>query len=133
MDAYIDNYVGAWENAAGHRLSIRKADGETCFVSFYHAHDNQPIRRPWSAGKLSLEMTAKCQPEYGPELVVQLGEEGMGFDLHLNFEAAYSLDDAGRDALVPALSRYEKDAFLDQYYRHFLPLEHYCMSIGSRA
>ena len=130
MGSYMDRYVGEWENDAGNRLSIRKVDDETCFVSFYHAYDNQPIRRPWSAGKPSVEMIAKCKTTDGPELIVQLGEEGTGFALHLLFEAAYVLDEAGRDALVPGLSRYEEDEFLNQYYRYFEPLKHYWMSTG---
>lgn len=130
MDCYIDRYVGEWESGAGNRLSIRKVDDETCFVSFYHADDNQPIRRPWGAGKPSVEMIAKCKTTDGPELIVQLGEEGTGFALHLLFEAAYVLDEAGRDALVPGLSRYEDDEFLNQYYRYFEPLTHYWMSTG---
>ncbi len=124
-DSYIDNYVGEWEDETGNRLSIRKVDDETCLVSFFGARDNQPIRRPWCAGKPSVDMVAKYRPENGPELVVELWEEGMGFTLHLNFEAAYILDEAERDALVPALSRYEDDDFLDQYYRYFEPLKHY--------
>ena len=125
MDSYIDNYVGEWENEAGNRLSIRKVDDEICLVSFFAARDNQPIRRPWCAAKLSVDMVATYQPEDGPGLLVELWEEGMGFTLHLNFEAAYILDDAERDALVPALSRYEEGDFLDQYYRYFAPLKHY--------
>ena len=84
MDSYMDRYVGEWENDAGNRLSIRKVDDETCFVSFYHAYDNQPIRRPWSAGKPSVEMIAKCKTTDGPELIVQLGEEGTGFSYETN-------------------------------------------------
>lgn len=125
MDTYIDRYVGEWGNEVGHRLSIFKVDAETCVVSFFQSHNNQPLRRPWCAGKLSVGMVAKCKPEHGPELVVELWVEGKEFTLHLNFEAAYMLDDAGRKALVPALSRCEDDEFLDQYYGYFLPLEHY--------
>ncbi len=70
-------------------------------------------------------MVATYRPEDGPDLLIELWEKGMGFTLHLNFEAAYILDDAERDALVPAWSRYEEDDFLDQYYRYFAPLKHY--------
>ena len=70
-------------------------------------------------------MVATYRPEEGPELLVALGDAGTGFTLHLNFEAAYLLDDAARDALVPALSRYEEDDFLEQYYHSFHPLKHY--------
>ena len=133
MSSYIYDYVGQWGDEAGNRLSIRKVDDETCFVSFFHAHDNLPIRRPWCAEKPSVEMVAKYQPEDGPEPVVELSEEGAGFTLHLNFEAAYILDDAGRDALVPALSRCEEDEFLGQYYRYFGPLKLWLPFIPSAA
>ena len=125
MESYIDNYAGEWRNEAGNRLSIRKINDETCFVSFFQAHDGLPIRRPWCAEKLSVDMVAKFEPAYGPELIVELSEDGAGFSLYLNFEAAYTLDDAGRAALVPALSRFEEDEFFDQYYRYFGPLKHY--------
>ncbi len=98
MDSYIDNDVGERENEAGNRLSIRKVDDETCLVSFCAARDNQPIRRPWCAAKLSVDMVATDRPEDGPDLLVALWEEGMGCTLHLNVEAAYILDDAERDA-----------------------------------
>ena len=113
------------ENEAGNRLSIRKVGDETCVVSFFTARDNQPIQRPWYAAKLSVAMVATYRPEDGPDLLIELWEKGMGFTLHLNFEAAYILDDAERDTLVPALSRYEEDDFLDQYSRYFAPLKHY--------
>ncbi len=131
MISYIDVYVGEWGNEAGNWLSIRKFDDKTCFVSFFQSQDNLPIRRPWCADKLSVEMVAKYRPEYGPELVVALSDEEAGFTLHLNFEAAYMLDDAGRDALVPALSRHEADEFLDQYYRYFGPLTHCTRMTGA--
>jgi hypothetical protein len=125
MDSYLDNYVGEWEDETGNRLSIRKIDDETCVVSFFRARDHQPIRRPWYAGKLSVDMVAKYRPKDGPELIVELGEEGSGFTLYLNFETAYSLDAAERNALVPAVSRNAEDDFLEQYYRYFEPLKHY--------
>ena len=133
MDCYLDNYVGEWEDETGHRLSIRKIDEETAVVCFFGARDHQPIRRPWCAGKLSVDMVAKYRPENGPELVVELGEEGSGFTLYLNFEMAYLLDAAKRDALVPALSRNAEDDFLEQYYRYFEPLKHYTTRTASRA
>ena len=46
MISYIDVYVGEWGNEAGNRLSIRKFDDKTCFVSFFQSQDNLPIRRP---------------------------------------------------------------------------------------
>jgi hypothetical protein len=64
MGSYISNYVGEWEDKAGNRLSIRKVDDETCLVSFFAALDGQPIRRPWCAAKLSVDMVAKYSPEF---------------------------------------------------------------------
>jgi hypothetical protein len=125
MDSYIDNYVGEWEDGAGKRLSIRKVHDEMCLVSFFGAPDTQPIRRPWCAAQLSVDMMATYRPEEGPELLVELWEVGTGFTLHLNFEVAYILDEAARDALVPALSRDEEDDFLEQYSHYFYPLQHY--------
>jgi hypothetical protein len=133
MDSYLDNYVGEWEDETGNRLSIRKIDEKTCVVSFFRARDQQPIGRPWCAGKLSVDMVAKYRPENGPELIVELGEEESGFTLHLNFEPAYILDVAERNALVPVLSRNAEDDFLEQYYRYFEPLKHYTIRTASRV
>ncbi len=63
--------------------------------------------------------------EYGVTLEVELREIGKGFCLHLTYEYAYELDKDCRDSLVPALSHYEEDACLDQYYHLFDPLKHY--------
>jgi hypothetical protein len=125
MDSYIDNYVGEWEDGAGKRLSIRKVTDQTCLVSFFGARDHQPMQRPWCAATLSVAMVATYRPAEGPELLVALGAEGTGFTRHLHFAAAYRLDDAARDALVPALSRDEEDDFLEQYSHDFQPLQHY--------
>ena len=48
-----------------------------------------------------------------------------GFTLHLIFEAQYEPDYNKQDVLVPGLSRYTEDDFLDQYYYLFEPLKHY--------
>jgi hypothetical protein len=63
--------------------------------------------------------------EHGETQQVELWEKEKGFFLDLTFEYAYELDKDCRDALVPALSRYAEDAFLDQYYHLFEPLQHY--------
>ena len=70
-------------------------------------------------------MIARYNPAGSPELVVELWDKGKGFTLHLNFELAYELDKDRRNSLTVALSRYEKDDFLDEYYSLFEPLEHY--------
>ena len=70
-------------------------------------------------------MIAKYRPAESPELVVELWEEGKGFELHLTFEVAYILDIQHRDSLVPGISRFEEDDFLEKYYHYFEPLKHY--------
>jgi hypothetical protein len=54
-----------------------------------------------------------------------LWEESKGFILHLDHEYGYVLDPEQREALVPAISRYERDRFLDACYSLFGPLDHF--------
>lgn len=130
MSSYINHYVGLWEDESGNRLSIRKVTDRTCLVSFLRARDHQPIRRPWYAGKPSTDMVAEYWEEYGPELIVELWEEGKGFTLHLDFEGVHILDDSEGDALIPALSRFEEDHFLDQFYGYFGSLKPYIRKLA---
>ncbi len=55
--------------------------------------------------KPSIDMIAKYRPAESPELVVELWEEGKGFELHLTFEFGYMLDLQHRDSLVPGIRR----------------------------
>jgi len=125
MHSYIENYIAEWQSESGKRLSIRRIDDETVSVSFFAPPDDRPILRPWCGNKPSVNMIAKYNPADSPELVVELWDKGKGFTLHLNFELAYELDKDRRNSLTVALSRYEKDDFLDEYYSLFEPLEHY--------
>jgi hypothetical protein len=123
MESYIDNYMGEWADAYGRSLRITKVNDTTASVSLFA--ENQPIARPWYQNKPSTEMIATYDPAESPELVVQLGEKGKGFALHLNFEPQYELDKDKRNSLSVALSRFEEDDFLDAYYSLFGPLKHY--------
>lgn len=133
MDSYVDNYLGEWEDERGNHLAIRRGDDESTLVSFFTPPAGQPILRPWHRDEPSVNMLGIYDAKEGPELVVELAEPDGRFTLHLNFEPAYALDAHRRDALVPALSRYEEDGFLEQYYGFFHPLEHYtrCRSRGT--
>ncbi len=86
--------------------------------------ENQPLARPWYESKPSIEMLATYDPANSPELVVELWTKDKGFELHLNFEPAYELDEERRDSLTVALSRFEEDHFLDAYYYLFQPWSH---------
>lgn len=122
---YIDSYIGEWKDEDGNRLIINKVNDETATVSFFASSNNRPILRPWYNNKPSLDMSAKYYPEEGSELVVDLWEADKGFSLYLSFEPEYSLDEFRCDSIVPALSRYEEDNYLDQYYSFFGRLRHY--------
>ena len=132
MDSYINHYIGEWENEAGNRLKIKKVDDETALVSFFSPPDHQPVFRQWYDEKPSIDMIAKYRPAESPELVVELWEEGKGFELHLNFEIGNMLDIQHRDSLVPGISRFEEDDFLDEYYHYFEPLKHY-LKTGAKS
>ena len=56
---------------------------------------------------------------------MELWEEGKGFILDLTHEYDYELDPERREALVPALSRNERDRYLDDYCSLFGPLDHF--------
>ena len=86
MDSWIDSYVGEWKDAAGNRLSIRKITDETARVTFLVAPGNAPIVRHWYHDRSSVDMPARYYPAHGPELIVELWEEGKGFALELCYE-----------------------------------------------
>ena len=125
MDSWIDSYVGEWNDAAGNCLRIRKITDETARVTFLAAPGRTPIARPWCHGRPSVDMPARYYPAHGPELLVELWAAGKGFTLELGYEADYPLWDGSIEALTVGLGRYERDTFLDQYYRLLGPLEHF--------
>jgi len=83
-----------------------------------------PVQRPYMGGAPSLKMVAHYDDCNGM-FAVDLWEEGKGFILDLTHEYNYELDPERREALVPALSRNERDHFLDACYSLFGPLDHF--------
>jgi len=71
-------------------------------------------------GAATLKMVAHYD-DYNGMFEVDLWQEGKGFIL--DHEYNYGLDPVRREALVPALSRNERDHFLDACYLLFGPLE----------
>ena len=124
MEDDISKFIGEWENESGNVLVIQRKIALSGSVSFFKGPKSEPVLRPYCGNSPSLEMDSYLT-EYGDSLQVELWEKERGFRLDLTYEYAYELDKDWRDSLVPALSRYEKDAFLDQYYHLFEPLEHY--------
>jgi len=92
-------------------------------VDFLDPRD-APIVRTYMGGAPSMKMIAHYD-DYNEDFRVDLWEEGKGFILHLDHEYDYLLDSQQREALVPAISRYERDRFLDRYYSLFGPLDHF--------
>ena len=126
MEFGIEDYVGEWDDECGHRLSIKKLDVKTASVSLFL--NSQAIVRRWFEDKLSTHMIGTYDLSEASELVVELWEQGKGFSLHLSFEPHHDLDKYSRDALAVALSRCDKDDFLDEYYSLFGTLRHYVRS-----
>ena len=86
MDPWIDSYVGEWKDAAGNWLSIRKITDETACVTFLAAPGKAPIACPWYHDRPSVDMPARYYPAHGPELIVELWDEGKGFAVELCYE-----------------------------------------------
>jgi hypothetical protein len=119
----IEQFVGFWVSESGYRLRIRKVRKDQAFVDFLDPR-GAPIARPYMGGAPSMKMIAHYD-DYNEDFRVDLWEEGKGFILHLDHEYDYVLDSEQREALEPAISRYERDRFLDAYYSLFGPLDHF--------
>lgn len=126
----IDRYIGLWQNAEGFQLEIRKIDEARASASLFSPL-GPPIDRPFYEDKPSVDMPAKYS-DYEGTMTVQLWRSKSGLVLELIHEPAYDLDEFQREALVPALSRYEEDSFLDQYFVLFGRPNHYTR-YGCRA
>jgi hypothetical protein len=69
-------------------------------------------------------MAAHYDDHYGT-FEVEFGEERKGFILDFSREYDYELQPERHEAVVPSLSRYERDRFLDECYSSFGPLDHF--------
>jgi hypothetical protein len=125
----IDKFIGEWENETGNLLMIKKKNNRIAFVTLYKGPNFKPVLRPYCGNSLTTNMISYLE-DYGSTLVVDLWKKGKGFTLDLTYEYCYDLDKDKRDSLVPALSRYEKDKFLEKYYSLFEPLDHYTRKDG---
>ena len=117
----IARFVGSWVSASGYRLRIKKVRKDQASVDFLDPC-GAPVLRPYMRGAPSVKMIAHYD-DYNGIFEVNLWEEGKGFILDLTHEYDYELDPERREALVPALSRHERDRFLDECYSLFGPLD----------
>jgi hypothetical protein len=114
----LKDYVGIWRNEIGNEIIIQPKDKKSLKVSFISYVDNKPINRQYSGGSYSIEMHAELD-YYKTSLDVELWEKGKGFQLNLMPEIM------NENELVPGISRYTNDKFLDKYYYLFGPLTRY--------
>jgi hypothetical protein len=119
----IARLVGSWVSASGYRLRIKKVRKDQASVDFLDPR-GAPVKRSYMGGAPSVKMIAHYDDRNGI-FEVDLWEEGKRFILDLTHECDYELDPERREALVPALSRYERDRFLDDCYSLFGPLDHF--------
>jgi hypothetical protein len=119
----IAQFVGSWVSASGYRLIIRKVRNNCASVDFLDPR-GAPVERAYMGCAPSIGMTAHYD-NYYENFEVDLWEQGKGFTLHLEHEYDYVLDAEQREALVPALSRNERDHFLDSFYSLFGSLDHF--------
>ena len=119
----IAQFVGSWLSESGYRLRIEKVRKDCAVVDFLNPR-GAPITRPYMGGAPSIKMIAHYY-DYNEDFRVDLWEEAKGFILHLDYEYNYVLDSQQREALEPAISRYERDHFLHAYYSLFGPRDHF--------
>ena len=119
----IAQFVGSWVSESGYHLRIKKVRKGRASVDFLDPR-GAPVQRPYMGGAPTLKMVAHYD-DYNGMFEVDLWEEGKGFILDLTHEYDYELDPERREALVPALSRNERDRFLDACYSLFGPLDHF--------
>src|SRR6267378_7481470 len=106
----IGRFVGSWVSASGYRLRIKKVRKDQASVDFLDPC-GAPVLRPYMRGAPSVKMIARYD-DYNGSFEVDLWEDGNGFILDLTHEYDYELDLQRREALVPALTRHERDRFL---------------------
>ena len=118
----IAQFVGSWVSASGYCLRIKKVRKDLASVDFLDP-SGAPVQRPYMGGTPSTKMIAHYD-DYYENFEVELCEERR-LILHLSHEYDYELDPERREALVPGLSRFEPDRFLNEYYSLFGPLDHF--------
>ena len=119
----IDRFIGLWESEDGYRLDIAKTSNTSAIVSFYDP-SGEPVERPYFNDKPTIKMPASYD-DYQGEFRIDLWKEGKGFNFDILHEENYVLDDFQREPLVPLITRYEEDNYLDKYYELFGNLKHF--------
>jgi len=123
----ISQFVGSWVAASGYRLQIRRVRDDQASVDLLDCSRN-PVSRPYMGGALSVKMIAHYR-DYEGEFEVELWKRGKGFILHLDCD--YESCARGGEAMVPSISRFEQDQFLDEFYPLFGPLDRFVREVNA--
>ncbi len=123
----IDIFIGTWVSESGHCLKIEKVDDLHALVSFF-LDSGEPVLRPYFDNAPTTKMPATYD-DYEGDIEVHLWDSEKRFSLILTHDYDYLLDKLERESLIPALSRFAEDDFLENYYELFGPLNHYTRSI----
>jgi hypothetical protein len=115
----IAQFVGSWVSESGYCLRIKKVRKDRASVDFLDPR-GVPVKRTYMEGAPSIKMIAQYD-DYYENFEVDLWERGKGFILHLDHEYGYLLDREQREVLVPAISRYERDHFLELFTHYLAP------------
>ena len=124
MEDDIAKFLGEWVSEDGYLLLIQKGINRSITVSLSKGTPLAPILRPFYENRPTTSMPAHLD-EYERTLVVQLWKKNREFTMHLTYEWKYQLDPEQRNALVPGISWWQDDDFLQQYYHIFGDLKHY--------
>jgi len=114
----MERFTGRWKNEAGNLLIIKPRNRKSLSVSFISHLDNRPVKREFADNRESVDMPAELD-FYETSLEVELWDKGKGFHLSLTLEILNNIE------LIPGISRYEEDKFLNKYYCLFYPLARY--------
>ena len=126
----IDKFIGFWKSEDGYSLDISKISDTSAVVSFYHP-SGEPIVRKYYNDKLTIQMPATYE-EYDGKFIIELWETGKGFQLDLSYLNDFALNHQNEEILIPAITRNEKDHFLDKHYKLFGNLKNFIKIIINR-
>jgi hypothetical protein len=116
MEFGIDRYTGNWKSEDGLFLRIVKLDETRAEVTLLETN-GKPVVRPYWNNRPTIDMPADYD-DYMGEFTVHLWEPSR-FSLHLHYRVSDRWMDLNQELLVPSISQYEEDRFLEQYHRLF--------------
>ncbi len=121
LACFAEKFAGIWIDESGRRLVIRK-DGDLLAADFFITSVNPAARSMLHGTSPSLNMKAAI---HGEELLVELGENGLGPALKLGFE------NGNLNSLIPVMMGLYDDYDEDSGVSWILPLSRFIRCVGS--